>query len=160
MKKSLLLPALLLAACTVAPPQPPFKVGDVLVLTGTTKTAQPVNQKYTLSRAGEYADGKWNYRIINLADTLAFGQFQVDGEGGYAMLEATNLNSKADGGKSTKTFCIVFPEAKTWRSAEGVMVHDTLENVSALEKELDKLTDEASTRALLANSGKCTMSRE
>lgn len=59
MKKSLLLPALLLAACTVAPPQPPFKVGDVLVLTGTTKTAQPVNQKYTLSRAGEYADGKW-----------------------------------------------------------------------------------------------------
>lgn len=161
MKRLLLLPTLLLAACSTTPPTAPFKVGDVVQIEGTSKTGQKIAQKYALKREGTYADGEWRYTVMELADALTIGQLQVHGGSDkYIVLEVTTFNAKSKDSQAMKTLCLAYPTDQYYSESAGFLVYDTLDNARELEKKIDQTTTEAGVRELLANSGTCTITRQ
>lgn len=169
MKKLLLLPLLLLASCSMTPPQPPFKVGETLLMEGATKAGVKVSQKYVLRTEGKYEGGEWSYRFMNSGLTapdstsalsLALGEVLVDGSGEYVISVQNSFESLAGSSKSMKTYCIAYPVSSAWRSADGFLVHDTLDQVKAFEAQLEQLTTEEAARRLLSDAGTCTLTRQ
>ncbi|ASN81881.1 hypothetical protein [Deinococcus ficus] len=169
MKKLLFLPLLLLASCSVTPPQPPFKVGETLRMDGTTKAGVKVSQTYPLRTEGKYEDGEWAYRFMSTGSSalegtsalsLALGEVIVDQGGDYVISVQSSFESVAGTSNSMKTYCIAYPDSRAWRSADGFLVHDTLDKVKAFEAQLEQLTTEAAARRLLSDAGTCTLTRQ
>lgn len=169
MKKLLLLPLFLLASCSMTPPQPPFKVGETLRMEGTTKAGIKVSQTYLLRTEGKYEDGEWAYRFMSTGSSaaegtsvmsLALGEVIVDQGGDYVISVQSSFETAAGTSKSMKTYCIAYPDSRAWRSADGFLVHDTLDKVKAFEDQLEQLTTQDAARRLLSDTGTCALTRQ
>ncbi|WP_216325764.1 hypothetical protein [Deinococcus aestuarii] len=161
MKRLLLLPTLLLAACApMAAPASPLAPGDVLTLTGTTKGKEAVNVTLTVRGKGERdRDGDWEYGADGAESDSAL--IYVDGEEDFVVaLDSSEILD--DGGTRHETIlaCFASPSGPGWRTAEGYLVQGDKTSFEILGQRLKGQSGLAGLRTLSENAGDCLITRK
>ncbi|GMA17287.1 hypothetical protein E5F05_20235 [Deinococcus metallilatus] len=159
MKKFLLLPTLLLAACApAAAPKGPFAAGDVFTLTGTTKNKEAVSQTITLRDSGERdRGGDWDYDADGAAPHSA--QFTINGEQDFVAV--VDVAEVLGGSSDARVIgCLAIPSGPGWRSAEGFLLKETVAGLEALKERLESQPKGAAFRTLVEGAGDCKITRQ
>ncbi|BDP40280.1 hypothetical protein DAETH_02490 [Deinococcus aetherius] len=161
MKKLLLLPTLLLAACaSMAAPVAPLAPGDVLTLTGTTRSKEAVNVTLTVRTRGERdRDGDWEYDADGAKPDSAV--IFVDGEQDFVMA-VDSSDVVDDGGTRHETIlaCFAAPSGPGWRTAEGYLVQGDRMSFQILGQRLKSQSELAGLKTLAENAGDCHLTRK
>lgn len=150
MKRLLLLPVLLLAACApVAGVGGPFKVGDRFSVMGEDRNGVSSREVITIRQPGQQPEGRyWEYAAsVRVADR-AWVRTSRDGELFLAVSEIGN----------EVRLCVTAPSGPGWKVSHGALV---TESSSGYERLVERLEDSNATlRELASQHGVCIVQRE
>lgn len=164
MKKLLLLPLLLLASCAPSASQSvsPFKEGEVLHLSGTTKTKQAVDQTITIQSEGSRDGGWWSYLAYDFEKSFALTRVEISADQTKLIVRTFGIDKtvKTEDAALVQTVCLTYPEGRGWREADGYLLQDTADKVNALIQNFSNKTEDAAVRDFFEQSGTCKITRQ
>lgn len=151
---------LLLAACApTAAPVSPLAPGDVLTLSGTTKSKEAVNVTLTVRNKGERdRDGDWEYGADG-AEPDSASIFVEEEQDFVVAVETSEVLD--DGGTRHETIlaCFAAPDGPGWRTAEGYLVQGDRLSFRTLGQRLKGQSEVAGLKTLTENAGECLITR-
>ncbi|MEF2279804.1 hypothetical protein V3W47_16035 [Deinococcus sp. YIM 134068] len=161
MKRLLLLPSLLLAACApAAAPVGPLVPGDVLTLTGTTKSKEAVNVTLTVRNKGERdGDGDWEYDADSTQPDSAF--IILNGEQDFVGVVEGGGVLGTDGQEDDRVLlCLGETTGPGWRTATGYLVQESVTDLTTLLGRAQSQSGLSGLKTLAESSGDCTITRK